>query len=60
MIYGVHKVINIHGTMLNFFCELVKCQRKIKIKTIGLVHNYIILARLTVETMIEGQCQMVE
>ena len=35
------------------------CQRKAKVKTIGIVHNSI-LSKLTVENLIVGQCQTVQ
>ena len=40
--YGVHKVILIYDTMWKISKD--KGQRKVKVKTIGLVHNFIILA----------------
>ena len=57
MSYGVFKLTPVHGTMWNnsmFFCDLAKGQEKVKVKTTQLVHNFIIIANITVEPMIEG------
>ena len=54
MSYGIHKVTSVHGTMRKkLFVNFQKGQKKIKVKTTGLVHNFIILGN--VETMIKGQ-----
>ena len=45
--YGVHKVTSVHGTMWEnskLFRDLAKGQDEVKVKTTGLVHNFIILA----------------
>ena len=47
MSYDVHKVTPIHGTMCKIFkvfLTLHKYQEKVKVKTTGLVHNFIIPA----------------
>ena len=46
MSYGVHKVtpLQIVTMWRKFFVTLQKGQRKVKVKTTGLVHNFIILA----------------
>ena len=45
MSYGVHKVSPVHGTMCEeVFVTLQKGQEKVKVKTTGLVHNFIIPA----------------
>ena len=46
MSFNVHKVTPIHGTMWekSKFCDLAKFQEKVKVKTTGLVHNFIIPA----------------
>ena len=56
MSYGVHKVTPIHGTM---WTNLYVTDKISNVQTTGLLHNYIILA-ITVKTMIEFQCQMIE
>ena len=48
MSYGVHKVTPVHGTMCETFqvsVTLQKGQEKVKVKTTGLVHNFIIPAK---------------
>ena len=57
MSYGVHEVTPLHCTMWEnskFFVTLQKGQEKVK--TTGLVHNFIILAK----AMIKGQNQRVQ
>ena len=47
MSYGVHKVTPVHGTMWTkskFIVTLQKGPEQIKVKTTGLMHNFIILA----------------
>ena len=56
MSYGVHKVTP--RSWYKLFVTLQKGQEKVKVKTTGFVHNFIIM--LTVETMFEGQSQKVE
>ena len=45
MSYGVHKVTPVHGTIWVNSSVLWPC-KKVKVKTTGLVHNFIILAKL--------------
>ena len=47
MSYGIHKVTTVHGTIwknYKFFVTLETGQEKVKVKTTGIVHNFIILA----------------
>ena len=46
-VHGVHKVTSVHGTMcekFKVFVTLQKGKEKVKVKTTGLVRNFIIPA----------------
>ena len=59
MTYGVHKVTPVHGTMCKkVFVTLQKVKKKSKSKQQILCATF--SSQLTVETMIEGQSQMVQ